>query len=131
MTNVSEVCIPNESEFLNRIAVDEAEHVLEVIIEDIFLFNFAFGGRRNVFVFFGLERVTNIKQTCFGRNGRRLLSHHFRAVVLFRIVRSGNHDAARVLIRRTHGVVKHVGGDSADVDDVNAGINKAGCQRIA
>ena len=123
--HVTEICIRNEVKWLDDVAIDEAENVLDVTIEYIFLGHRAFGFWGDAFVFIGFDDVANLEKAGVRRDRPGLFADHFRAVVFFRIVRGWDDDAARIFFRRADGVVDHVGRDAADVDDVHARIDEA------
>src|SRR4029450_4597785 len=67
--------------------------------------------------------VANIEESSVGRDRGDVLAHEFHSVVLLRIMRGGDDDAARVVVSADC-EIEHVGGDLTDVDDVNAGVHE-------
>ena len=98
--------------------------MLDVIVEHVFLFDSSFRGRRDFFVFLSFECVANVEETVVRRDRRRLFTNHLGAIVLSRIMRSGNDDAARV-IGRADGEIEHIRRNAADIHNLHARVYKA------
>ena len=72
----------------------------------------------------------NVKQTGFRRNGTYALADEFHAVVLFGIVRRGDHDAAvKIVVARRE--VNHFGADLPNVKNVTARLGESANKRVA